>query len=152
MTSNNPLLFQIFRLGGVDLAGLHEGLTANDFGKLAQLKNAITTSEDDVTADAFDDEDDNALSSTRQITAATLFVDECNNDSGVAAFSGAKLGLLLNGKVVDVADLANVGVAPKPEDEVRILRAPKVVFERCFMEGLYSQYCSHQRWMVLINY
>ena len=117
---------QIFRLSGVDLFGLHEGLTANDFGKLAQLKNAITTSEDDVIVDADDDDgDDDALSSARQITASTLFVDECNNDSGVAAFSGAKLGRLLNGKIVDAADLADVGSVATPEDEIRFLRVPK---------------------------
>jgi hypothetical protein len=58
------------------------------------------------------------------------FVDECNNESAIVAFSGAKLCRLQNNQIVDVVDLTDVDAAATSDADIYMMQIPKVSSRR----------------------
>jgi hypothetical protein len=103
-------------LSGVNLRGMHEGLSTNDFAKLAEFKNAILQSGNDIVIDGSSKNVDKLMTKTK------LFRDECNNDNVIVAFSDGQLGRLCQDRIVDITDVSEVDIV--------ILAVPKVASRR----------------------
>ena len=108
--------FQIFRLTGVDLKALNDGLTNNDFSKLSEFKKSIVQTESLI------DMPDSSRDVDTVVTASKNFIDECNNKNTLIAFKGGRLGRLIIDRIVEISDVSDF--------DIDILAVPKVSSRR----------------------
>ncbi len=103
---------------GVDLDGLHDGLSSNDFAKLANLRNAIQSSEDLI-----------RFEESFRISTTKIFNDEANNEDVIVAFSGGRLSRLRKNQFVDILDLSDFNDSSTNCD-IQTIQVPKVTSRR----------------------
>ena len=103
---------------GVNLDGLHEGLSSNDFSKLVNFRNEIKSTEDLI---RFDE--------NFRITTTKIFNDEANNEDAIVAFSGGRLGRLKENQFVDILEFSDFDDSTTNCD-IQTIQIPKVVSRR----------------------